>query len=42
MEVLSFDLTPATAFPRFWLGRLPHYPFRGLLGVHSRYGLPVR
>jgi hypothetical protein len=22
--------------------RLPRYPFRGLLGVHSRYGLPAR
>ena len=34
---------PATAaFPIPLLGRLPHYPFRGLLGVHSRYGLPAR
>jgi hypothetical protein len=24
------------------LGRLPHFPFRGLLGVHARYGLPAR
>jgi hypothetical protein len=23
-------------------GRLPHYPFRGLLSVHSRYGLHAR
>ena len=28
-----------TAFPVFEPGRLPHYPFRGLLNVHSRYGL---
>jgi hypothetical protein len=34
---------PATAaFPIPLLGRLPHCPFRGLLGVHSRYGLPAR
>ena len=30
------------AFPLPLLGRLPHFPFRGLLGVHSRYGLPAR
>jgi hypothetical protein len=36
-------LKPATAaFPIPLLGRLPHYLFRGLLGVHSRYGLPAR
>jgi len=35
-------LSTTAAFPKFWLGRLPHYPFRGLLGVHSRYGLPAR
>jgi hypothetical protein len=35
--------SPATAaFPVSVAGRLPHYPFRGLLGVHSRYGLPAR
>ena len=34
---------PATAaFPIPLLGRLPHCAFRGLLGVHSRYGLPAR
>jgi len=27
------------AFPDFWAGRLPHCVFRGLLSVHSRYGL---
>ena len=30
------------AFPEIRAGRLPHYSFRGLLGVHSRYGLPAR
>jgi hypothetical protein len=29
-------------FPVPLLGRLPHYLFRGLLGVHSRYGLLAR
>src|SRR5262245_1190340 len=34
---------PATAaFPVSVAGRLPHHPFRGLLSVHSRYGLPAR
>ena len=27
-----------TAFPAFWPGRHPHYGFRGLLRLHSRYG----
>ena len=31
----------AAAFPEYWAGRLPHLYFRGLLKVHSRYGLPV-
>ncbi len=36
-------IPPVTAaFPDFVAGRLPHYAFRGLLGVHSRYGLPAR
>jgi hypothetical protein len=36
-------LTSTTsAFPICPLGRLPHYKFRGLFGVHSRYGLPAR
>jgi hypothetical protein len=30
------------AFPVSVPGRLPHQTFRGLLGVHSRYGLPAR
>jgi hypothetical protein len=32
----------SAAFPVFAAGRLPHYAFRGLLGVHSRYGLSAR
>ena len=32
----------ATAFPGFPAGRLPHWSFRGLLSVHSRYGLRAR
>ena len=31
-----------TAFPRFTAGRLLHHPFRGLLSVHSHYGLHAR
>jgi hypothetical protein len=32
----------AAAFPKFQVGQLPHCAFRGLLDVHSRYGLHVR
>ena len=32
----------ATAFPEIQAGRLPHHPFRGLLDVHSHYGLHTR
>jgi hypothetical protein len=32
----------ASAFPIPLLGRLPHFPFRGLLGMYSRYGLSAR
>src|SRR5262249_58116283 len=32
----------ATAFPILVQGRRPHWTFRGLLDVHSRYGLPAR
>jgi hypothetical protein len=35
-------LQPTAAFPVIQAGRLPHYPFRGLLSVHSRYGLHTR
>jgi hypothetical protein len=32
----------AAAFPKIRAGRLPHHPFRGLLDVHSHYGLHTR
>src|SRR5712671_1754178 len=32
----------ASAFPRVTAGRLLHCAFRGLLSVHSRYGLHAR
>ena len=32
---------PASAFPEYRAGRRPLLYFRGLLKVHSRYGLPV-
>jgi len=32
----------AAAFPKIQLGRLPHCLFRGLLSVHSHYGLHTR
>src|SRR5437870_5550330 len=38
----SLALPSRSAFPIPLPGRLPHYDFRGLLGVHSRYGLPAR
>jgi hypothetical protein len=31
-----------TAFPETLAGRLLHWAFRGLLSVHSRYGLRIR
>ena len=33
---------PMAAFPVQRAGRLPRCPFRGLLSVHSRYGLHTR
>src|SRR5262249_39258825 len=37
------SLNPAvSAFPDRLSGRPAHCPFRGLLGVHSRYGLHTR
>jgi hypothetical protein len=32
----------ASAFPMLKQGRRTHWTFRGLLNVHSRYGLPAR
>ena len=38
-----FPCSPAaTAFPLLVQGRRTHWTFRGLLNVHSRYGLPAR
>ena len=36
--LVSLASRPMTAFPVSQAGRLPHHPFRGLLGVHSRCG----
>src|ERR1700758_5349798 len=42
-ETKSLVTNPSTsAFPKFRMGRLLHYGFRGLLSVHSRYGLQTR
>ena len=39
----TVSLSPATAaFPILVQGRRPHWTFRGLLNVHSRYGLSAR
>ncbi len=37
-----FALFPRWCFPEILAGRLPHCVFRGLLSVHSRYGLHAR
>src|SRR5438477_7343172 len=40
---LSAPTVPSSsAFPVPQAGRLLHHPFRGLLSVHSRYGLHAR
>src|ERR1022692_3836443 len=36
---LSLSSSAISAFPEIMAGRLPHHVFRGLLSVHSRYGL---
>jgi hypothetical protein len=42
-ETQSLITNPSTsAFPKLRMGRLLHYGFRGLLSVHSRYGLQTR
>ena len=38
----SFSSFTAAAFPQFGDGRLPHYSYRGLLSIHSRFGLQLR
>lgn len=40
--LVSLASPETTAFPEIRAGRLPHYPFRGLLDVYSRYGLHTR
>jgi hypothetical protein len=42
MRLIRSYLSPASAFPRLLAGRLLHPRFRGLLSVHSRYGLHDR
>ena len=39
MNLFARTVASASAFPEPEAGRLLHYPFRGLLSVHSRYGL---
>ena len=39
MNLFAHIVASASAFPVRKAGRLLHYPFRGLLSVHSRYGL---
>jgi hypothetical protein len=41
-ELSAHTLPSTSAFPEIQAGRLLHYPFRGLLSVHSRYGLYAR
>src|SRR5689334_17719555 len=42
-ETKSLVTNPSTsAFPKFRVGRLLHYGFRGLFSVHSHYGLQTR
>ena len=39
MNPFAHTVASASAFPVRKAGRLLHYPFRGLLSVHLRYGL---
>src|SRR5437016_13096722 len=41
-NLFARTIPSASAFPRSSAGRLLHHPFRGLLSVHSRYGLHAR
>src|ERR1700676_2868666 len=38
----SLVFLAVTAFPEIATGQLPHFVFRGLLSVHSHYGLHTR
>ncbi len=40
--VVTFGSPATAAFPILMQGRRPHWTFRGLLNVHSRYGLSAR
>ena len=42
MEPIRSYCSISVGLPRIQAGRLLHYPFRGLLSVHSRYGLHAR
>jgi len=41
-DLFARAVPSASAFPVSQAGRRLHYPFRGLLSVHSRYGLHAR
>ena len=41
-NLFARTIPSTSAFPRLVAGRLLHHYFRGLLGVHSRYGLHAR
>ena len=41
-RMVAFQTPAAAAFPVYRAGQLPHRTFRGLLDVHSRYGLHLR
>src|SRR5258708_14316538 len=41
-NLFAHTIPSASAFPRFTAGQLLHHRFRGLLSVHSRYGLHAR
>src|SRR5260370_5186725 len=41
-NLFARTIPSASAFPRTGAGRLLHCRFRGLLSVHSRYGLHAR
>ena len=42
MEPLRSYCSTSVGLPLLAVGRLPHYTFRGLLSVYSRYGLHAR
>ena len=42
MELIRSYCSISVGLPLLAVGRLLHYTFRGLLSVHSRYGLHAR